>query len=69
MELKPGDHLCLLYEKHEEFLQLSSLILNRAQIKKKCLYLANHHTTARVTAYLQGGGLDVHKYISQGQLV
>ena len=68
-DLKPGDHLCCIYETEEEHrVVLTSFLRQGLERGEKVLYIVDAHTTEAILGYLQDGGLDVEPYLASGQL-
>jgi len=69
-DLKPGDHLCCLYENDEEHKTLLiSYMRYGLENNEKVLYIVVAHTAETVLDYLRYDGLDVEPYLDSGQLV
>jgi len=67
--LKPGDHLCFLYEdKTEQFQVAMPFLVNGLAKGEKCLYLADENTAAEIKAGLLMHGVDVERCLRSGQL-
>jgi len=68
-DLKPGDHLCCLYETEEEhWAVLTPFLRQGLERGEKVLYIVDAHTAEAVLGYLRGDGLDVEPYLESGQL-
>jgi PAS domain S-box-containing protein len=68
-ELRPHDHLCLIYESREE--QLAALVpFVRTGIERgdRCFYVADGRTVADVAPAMHAGGIDVAAEVSRGSL-
>lgn len=67
--LEPHQHLCLIYESHEEWLAavvpFISIGLKRGQ---KCIYIVDTSTADEIRTYLDGEGIDVDFVEKFGQL-
>jgi len=67
--LRPHDHLCLLYQSPEEWraaaVPFISIGLKHGE---KCIYVVESSTTAEIRAYLSEEGIDVAAAESSGQL-
>lgn len=69
-DLRPGNHLCCLYETEEEHQAVLTPFLRQGLERgEKVLYIVDTHTGEVVLDYLRGDGLDVEPYLSSGQLV
>lgn len=70
VDLKPGDHLCCIYETEEEHrVVLTPFLRQGLERGEKVLYIVvDAHTTEAILGYLQDGGLDVEPYLAGGQL-
>ena len=67
--LKPGDHLCGLYENEEEHRQVLAPYLRQGLLRnEKVLYITDTRTDGQILDYLRGLGVDVEPYLSRGQL-
>lgn len=68
-ELKPGDHLCCLYETDEEHKALITPFLQYGlENNEKVLYIVDARTSEIVLNYLRDEGVDVDLYLKSGQL-
>jgi PAS domain S-box-containing protein len=68
-DLKPGDHLCCLYETDEEHKSLLTPYMRFGLEKnEKVFYIVDSHTSQTVLDYLRDDGVDVDPYIQSGQL-
>jgi PAS domain S-box-containing protein len=68
--LKPHDHLCLIYESHEEWRDaVISFIKIGLKKGEKCVYIVDAHTAEQVRQYLHEEGVDVTEKEASGQLV
>ncbi|MFW9990843.1 MAG: MEDS domain-containing protein [Candidatus Odinarchaeota archaeon] len=68
--LKPGDHLCCLYNTEEEHQRvLTSFILDGLKKGEKVFYIVDFHSIDRIKEYIKDEGFDPEPYISKGQLV
>jgi PAS domain S-box-containing protein len=68
--LRPGHHLCCLYETEEEHRALLTPYLRRGlEGGEKVVYIADAHTREAVQEYLIDDGLDPKAYLQSGQLV
>lgn len=68
-DLRPGDHLCCLFETEEEHRAVLTPFL-RAGLEnhEKVLYIVDERTAETVLGYLQDSGLDLDPYLESGQL-
>jgi len=67
--LKPGDHLCHLYETKQEQLQMALPFLAMGLAKgERCSCAAHENTPAEVEAGLSALGVDVDRCLLTGQL-
>jgi len=70
LALKPGDHLCCVYDTEEEHRAVITPFprqgLEQAQ---KVVYVAEDHTREQVLAYLENDGCHVPALLASGQLV
>ena len=68
-ELKPGDHLCVLYETDEEHKALiTPYLISGLENNEKIFYIVDARTSETVLNYLRGAGVDVDPYLESGQL-
>jgi PAS domain S-box-containing protein len=68
-DLKPGDHLCCLYETEEEHRALLTPFLRQGLERgEKVLYIVDAHTAEAMLGYLQDDGIEVEPYLEKGQL-
>jgi diguanylate cyclase (GGDEF)-like protein/PAS domain S-box-containing protein len=68
-DLKPGDHLCCLYESEEEHRAVLTPFLRQGLERgEKVLYIMDARTAETILSYLQHDGLDVEPYLARGQL-
>ncbi|MFP4036240.1 MAG: MEDS domain-containing protein, partial [Desulfobacteraceae bacterium] len=68
-QLKPGDHLCCIYETEEQHRDLLTPFLNQGLIQQeKVFYIINHHSSGDILDYLRSAGLKVEPYLEAGQL-
>jgi len=68
-DLKPGDHLCCLYETEEEHRAVLAPFLRQGLERgEKVVYIIDAHTAGTVLGYLREDGLDVEPYLARGQL-
>jgi PAS domain S-box-containing protein len=67
--LKPHDHLCLIYESREEWLAtVVPFISSGLKRGEKCIYVVDANTAIQIKAVLIEAGLAVDDYESKGQL-
>jgi len=67
--LKPGDHLCSLYEQEEEQAALFTSFLRQGLNQgEKGVYIVDAHTAEEVTNHLRVNGLKAEPYLEKGQL-
>ncbi len=68
--VKPGDHLCCIYETDEEHRQILTPFLRKGlQQGEKVLTIVDAHSAETVLGYLQDDGVDAAPYLASGQLV
>jgi PAS domain S-box-containing protein len=68
-QLRPHDHLCLIYETQEEqFAAAVPFLCMGLERGEKCVYIADDHTCAEVLQALRAGGIDVESAIQSGAL-
>ncbi|NYB52613.1 MAG: PAS domain S-box protein [Methanobacteriaceae archaeon] len=69
-DLKPGDHLCSLFENDDDHKALLTPYIRFGLEKnEKVLYIVDAHTSEDVLDYLGNDGFDVDPYLESGQLV
>ena len=67
--LKPGDHVCCLYETEEEHKAVLTPFLRQGLKRaEKLLYILDTHTPETVLQYLRDDGVVVEPYLASGQL-
>ncbi len=68
-DLKPHDHLCLIYESREEW-QATVVPFISSGLKRgeKCIYVVDANTASQIKEVLKEAGLAVDDYESKGQL-
>jgi two-component system cell cycle sensor histidine kinase/response regulator CckA len=67
--LKPGDHLCCVYETEEEHRAvLSSFLRQGLERGEKVIYVVDDHAAKTILGYLCDDGVDAEPYLSSGQL-
>ncbi len=68
-DLKPHDHLCLIYESREEWLATVVPFISSGLKKgEKCIYVVDANTSRQIKEILKEAGLAVDDYESKGQL-
>jgi PAS domain S-box-containing protein len=68
-DLRPGDHLCCLYETEEEHRSVLIPFLRQGlERAEKVIYIADARSMETILGYLQSDGLDVEPYLARGQL-
>jgi PAS domain S-box-containing protein len=68
-DLRPGDHLCCLYETEEEHRAVFTPFLRQGLERgEKVLYLVDVHDTTTILDYLRDDALKVEPYVASGQL-
>ena len=68
-DLRPGDHLCCLYEKPQEHQALVTPFLRSGlERREKVICIVDAHTAQVILGYLRSDGVDVQPYMSRGQL-
>jgi len=68
-DLKPGDHLCCLYQTEEEHRALLTPYLRQGlERREKVLCIVDDHSAETILGYLRDDGLDVEPYLARGQL-
>jgi Nif-specific regulatory protein len=69
-ELKPGDHLCCIYDTEEEHRSLVTPFLRHGlEQNQKEIYIVDARTADVVIGYLRDDGITVEPYLEKGQLV
>jgi len=69
-ELKPGQHLCLIYEDAaQQMASVASFVKAGLARGECCLYAADADTTAELAAALAAAGVDVPRELERGALV
>ncbi|MCL5883844.1 MAG: MEDS domain-containing protein [Deltaproteobacteria bacterium] len=67
--LKPGDHLCCIYDTEGEHRALLTPYLRRGlEQNEKILYIVDARTAETVLEYLRQDGLDVRRFLEKRQL-
>jgi hypothetical protein len=68
-ELKPGDHLCCLYENPEDHRALLTPFIRQGlQQNQKVFYIVDERESEDILNYLQDDGQEVESYLNSGQL-
>jgi len=68
-ELRPGDHLCCLYETEEEHRAVLLPFLRQGLERgEKVIYIVDAHTGETVLDYLRADGVTVDSHLKSGQL-
>lgn len=68
-ELKPGNHLCILYKTDEEHKALiTPYLISGLENNEKIFYIVDARSSETVLNYLRGAGVDVDPYLESGQL-
>lgn len=68
-DLRPGDHLCWIYETGEEHrVILTPFMRQGLERNEKVLYFADARTAQTILGYLREDGVDVAPYLGRGQL-
>ncbi|MHC4557122.1 MAG: PAS domain S-box protein [Planctomycetota bacterium] len=68
-ELKPGDHLCCIYENDQEHRALLTTFMRQGLDRgEKIFYIVDARSAEQILSYLREDGLDVEDYLKNGQL-
>ena len=68
-ELKPGDHLCCIYETEQEHRALLTPFMRQGLDRgEKIVYIVDARSAEQILSYLREVGLDVKDYLNSGQL-
>ncbi|MBI4573181.1 MAG: MEDS domain-containing protein [candidate division NC10 bacterium] len=68
-DLRPGDHLCCLYETEEEHRAVLLPFLRQGlERDEKVIYIVEAHTAETVLDYLRADGVTVDSHLERGQL-
>ncbi len=68
--LRPGDHLCCIYETEEEHRQvITPFLIKGLKQHEKILYIVDIHSAESILKYLRKEGINVHYYLNCEQLV
>ncbi len=66
--LKPGDHLCVLYETEQEHQELlTAYIRDGLERNQKVIYIVDSHTAEVILEYLNKTGLRTTDFLASGQ--
>jgi two-component system cell cycle sensor histidine kinase/response regulator CckA len=69
-DIKPGDHLCCIYETEKEHRPLLTAFMRQGLERgEKIFYIVDGHTGEEVLDYLRDDGVVVEPYLESGQLV
>lgn len=69
VDLKPGDHLCYLYESEEEHRALLTPFLRHGLERgEKVIYVVDARTSEAILDSLREDGIDVEQYLASGRL-
>jgi len=70
LNLKDGDHLCLIYDKYpaEQMPAVLPFIKEGLARQERCIYIADDQTTEEVVQALEAGGIDVEHELDRGAL-
>ncbi len=67
-DLEPHDHLCLIYESREKWLEtVVPFILSGLKRGEKCIYIVDANTARQVKTIFKKKGLTVDEYENRGQ--
>ena len=67
-DLKPGDHLCQIYETEEEHRKLlTPYLIQGLRNNEKVFYIVDTHTAEVILEYLNSEGFDPNPYLDSGQ--
>ncbi len=68
-DMRPGDHLCFIYETEKEHQALLTPFMRQGlELGEKVLYIIDDHTKKEVLNYLRDDGMVVESYLKSGQL-
>lgn len=68
--LRPGDHICLVYESEEEQVRAAAHFIAEGLRKgERCAFAADGRASDNVTAALHGGGVNTGRELERGALV
>lgn len=69
-DLRPGDHLCCIYETEGEHRALVTPFLRKGlELGQKVIYIVDVRTAETILDYLRDDGVDVKPYLQRGQLL
>jgi len=69
-DLRPGDHLCCIYETEEGHRAVVTPFLRQGlEQGQKVIYIVDAYTAECILGYLRDEALDVDQYLARGQLV
>ena len=70
LNLQPGDHLCLFYEKEpaEQLPALVPFIEEGLSRNEQFIYIADDHTVEQLAARLEQSGINVARELDRGRL-
>lgn len=67
-DLKPGDHLCVLYETEQQHQELlTEYIRGGLEHNQKVVYIVDSHTAGVILEYLESSRFAPHEYLASGQ--
>ena len=67
--LKPGDHLCCIYETEEEHEKLlTPFLIQGLQRNEKIMYIVDARSSEEILDYLRQEGVEIESYLRKGQL-
>jgi len=70
IDLRPGDHLCCIFETEEEHQSVVTSFLRQGlELGEKAIYIADTHAAETILGYLRDDGMDVQPYLDREQLV
>ncbi|NLX01045.1 MAG: hypothetical protein GXY40_00725, partial [Syntrophomonadaceae bacterium] len=59
--LKPGNHICLIYENEYEWQEaVSAFLISGLEKNEKCICMIKNHTPEQIWQYLQARGVDIN---------
>ncbi|MEW6555051.1 MAG: PAS domain S-box protein [Actinomycetota bacterium] len=68
-ELRPGDHLCCIYQSEDEHRALvTSFLRHGLERGEKVIYIVDNHTAEEVLGYLERVGIETSPFLDSGQL-
>ncbi|MHC4131225.1 MAG: MEDS domain-containing protein [Planctomycetota bacterium] len=69
-ELKPGDHLCCIYETEQQHRALITPFIRKGLHRnEKVIYIVDARSAEDILDYLRENGLEIEKYLRTGQLM